>query len=177
MKTTYASLTIYLEVYRLMKGYLANALFSAADQMFNAFLAKKIREVLPRLDLYVPQENEAINDKSLYADSIMIFDGDNQYLDAADLLIAVIDVVEVDAGVAMELGRFITKMEMEEKPRYLYALYTDVRKQGTDNEQKINALKNDPTESQFMYRNLYVIGGIKKYGKLCQSVEELINVL
>lgn len=160
-----------------MKGYLANALFSTADQMFNTYLAEKIREAVPVLDLYVPQENEAINDKSLYADSIMIFDGDNRYLDEADLLIAVIDGVEVDAGVAMELGRFITKLELEDKPRFVYGLYTDVRLQGTDNEKKISALKKDPTESQFMYRNLYVIGGIKKHGKICHSVEELITVL
>mgnify|MGYP001343394103 CR=1 FL=1 len=160
-----------------MKGYLANSLFSSADQMFNRYLAEKIREALPDLDLYVPQENEAINDKSQYADSIMIFDGDNHYLDEADLLIAVIDGVEIDAGVAMELGRFITKKELWEKPRYVYGLYTDVRQHGADNDKKINALINDPAENQFMYRNLYVIGGIKKHGKLCRSVEELIHVL
>lgn len=160
-----------------MKGYLANALFSTADQMFNQYLAQKIREALPELDLYVPQENEALNDKSQYANSVMIFEGDNEYLDEADILIAVIDGVEVDSGVAMELGRFITLQELTDKPRYVYGLYTDVRKQGTDNKQKINALIEDATESQFMYRNLYVVGGIKKHGKLCESVEELIEVL
>lgn len=162
-----------------MRGYLANGLFSTADQMFNDYLAKKIREAVPSLDLYVPQENDEINDKSGYADSIMIFDADNAYLDSADVLIAVLDGIEIDSGVAAEVGRFIMHKEFHshEKPRYVYGLYTDVRQQGRDNEQKIKALIQDGSENQFMYRNLYVIGGIKKHGKLIDTVEDLIQTL
>lgn len=167
-----------------MKAYLANALFSEADQMFNTYLATEIRKALPFLDLYVPQENPALNDKTGYADSVTIFDGDNAYLDDADILIAVIDGLEIDSGVAAEVGRFVMYKEFLENidphnednpPRYIYALYTDVRQQGRDNQQKIDALIADGTENQFFYRNLYVVGGIKKHGKILTSVENLVN--
>lgn len=158
-----------------MKAYLANGLFSQADQMFNRYIANRVREAFPNINLYLPQENEGINDKAAYADSVMIFDGDNKYLDKADLLIAVIDGIEIDSGVASEIGRFLLMKENDDRERYVYALYTDTRQQGRENTSKIDALVSDGTENQFMYRNLYVIGGIKKHGKIVGSVDELIQ--
>lgn len=171
-----------------MKAYFAAPLFTAADQMFNAHIAKQIRHELPFLDLYLPQENEALNDKTGYADSITIFDGDNEYLDHADILICLLDGLEIDSGVAAEMGRFAVNKEHEEsvnnssgrqvfEPKYIYGLYTDVRQQGADNKLKIEALQKDPVENQFFYKNLYVVGGIKKHGKILNSVENLVNEL
>lgn len=165
-----------------MKAYLANALFSESDQMYNSYIAEMIRNTIKGVDLYVPQENPALNDKSGYADSMTIFDGDNHYLDEADILIAVIDGLEIDSGVAAEIGRFLAYKEVGEhafhtKPRYVYALYTDVRQQGRGNQQKVDALVADGTENQFFYRNLYVIGGIKKHGKILDSIENLCEEL
>lgn len=166
-----------------MRAYLANALFSEADQMFNKFLAKEIRKELPYLELYVPQENPALNDKFGYADSVTIFDGDNSYLDSADILIAVLDGVEIDSGVSAEIGRFVAQKEYREaekqpcSPKYIYGLYTDVRQQGRTNTRKIAALVADPTENQFFYRNLYTIGAVKKHGLILPSVEALVNTL
>lgn len=160
-----------------MKAYLANGLFSEADQLYNKLLAKEIRLALPGIDLYVPQENAALNDKSGYADSVSIFNGDNEYLDKADILIAVLDGVEIDSGVAAEVARFITLKEFNPTSKYTIGLYTDVRQQGRDNQKKINALIQDGTENQFMYRNLYVIGGIKNHGKIVSSIDELCNEL
>ena len=51
-----------------MKIYFANALFSHADFDYNAKLAAQIRTAIPKVDLYVPQENAAINNKEAYAD-------------------------------------------------------------------------------------------------------------
>lgn len=165
-----------------MKGYLANALFSKADQMFNAHLASEIRKAIPEISLYVPQENESINAKDGYADSLTIYSEDNAYLDQSDLMIVVLDGAEIDAGVAAEVGRFTTIREMEldqhgKTPRQIVALYTDVRQMGRDNALKIKAMQEDPTENQFFYRNLYVIGAIKKHGKIFSSVEELASHL
>lgn len=166
-----------------MKAYLANGLFSTADQMLNKELAKQIRNELPFLDLYVPQENEALNDKSGYADSVTIFNGDNQYLDDADILIAVLDGQDIDSGVAAEVGRFIAFKEAGNEnivgasPRYVYGLYTDIRQLGTENMQKIEALQKEGIENQFLYRNLYVVGAIKKHGKILTSMEALVNEL
>jgi nucleoside 2-deoxyribosyltransferase len=164
-----------------MKAYLANGLFSESDQAFNKYLAARIRESFPGLDLYVPQENEALNDKTGYADSVTIFDGDNRYLDEADILIAVLDGIEIDSGVAAEIGRFIALKEWEDevegayRPRYIFGLYTDVRQQGRDNQKKIDALIEDASENQFMYRNLYVLGAVKKHGLIATSSNQLIE--
>jgi nucleoside 2-deoxyribosyltransferase len=170
-----------------MKAYLANGLFSEADQAYNAYLAHRIRMSFPWVDLYVPQENEALNDKTGYADSRSIFKGDNEYLDGADILIAVLDGIEIDSGVAAEVGRYLAHTELEANlnttgrgnyaPRYVFGLYTDVRQQGAENAKKIDALVNEVAENQFMYRNLYVVGGIKEHGVIASSSDELIGLM
>lgn len=153
-----------------MKAYLANGLFSMADRLFNNIIAEEIRKEIKGIDLYVPQENDAINNKSSYADSIAIAEADMNKLESSDILIAVIDGVEIDSGVAAEIGAFY----MMNKP--IFALYTDVRQEGRDNSKKIQALIDSGVENQFMYRNLFVIGLIKKSkGDVCFTVTELID--
>lgn len=153
-----------------MKAYLANGLFGLGDRLLNTLIASEIRKQIEGIDLYVPQENDAINDKSLYADSIAIARADIDSLKESDFLIAVIDGVEIDSGVAAEIGAFY----MMDKP--IFALYSDVRQQGRDNSKKIEALINDGTENQFVYRNLFVVGLIKdRKGGIYSSVEELVE--
>lgn len=153
-----------------MKAYLANGLFGMGDRLLNSLIASEIRENIKGIDLYVPQENDAINDKSAYADAISIADADMDRLEESDFLIAVIDGVEIDSGVAAEIGAFY----MMDKP--IFALYSDVRQEGRDNKKKIDALIEDGTENQFMYRNLFVIGIIKKrQGGIYSKVDELVD--
>lgn len=153
-----------------MKAYLANGLFGLGDRLLNTLIASEIRKEIEGIDLYVPQENAAINDKSSYADSITIARADMDKLRESEFLIAVIDGVEIDSGVAAEIGAF----SMMDKP--IFALYSDVRQQGRDNENKIKALIADGRENQFMYRNLFVIGLIKGTdGDIYSTVEELIE--
>ena len=115
-------------------------------------MAAAIRGGIPGIELYVPQENDAINDKTAYADSLTIAEADLKMLVESDVLIAVLDGVEIDSGVAAEIGAF----SMLNKP--IIGVLTDVRQQGRDNMKKIEALKEDGTENQFIYRNLFVIG-------------------
>ncbi|NLC54533.1 MAG: nucleoside 2-deoxyribosyltransferase [Erysipelothrix sp.] len=152
-----------------VKVYFASPLFSAMEQEYNANVVKKLRAANPNLDIYLPQENMAINDKSLYADSLMIARGDNERLDDSDLLIAVLDGVAIDVGVATEIG-------------YAYArgvktigLYTDVRQGLGATSDKIDALTSQVAENQFHYINLYTIGCIKDNGKIVVSLDELIK--
>ena len=153
-----------------MKAYLANGLFGMGDRLLNSLIASEIRKEIKEIDLYVPQENDAINDKSSYADSITIAKADMDKLRESEFLIAVIDGVEIDSGVAAEIGAFY----MMDKP--IFALYTDVRQQGRDNNKKVEALINDSTENQFIYRNLFVIGLIKqREGNIYSTVEELVG--
>ena len=83
-----------------MKIYFANALFSQAEINYNAQLAAKIRQIDDAIDLYLPQENASINDKQAYADSKMIAQADTEKLVNSDLMIAVLDGLSIDNGVA-----------------------------------------------------------------------------
>ncbi len=162
-----------------MKAYLANALFSESEQLFNEYLALSIRSRMPEVDLYVPQENPDLNDKSGYADSLTIFNEDNAYLDAAEVLFAVIDGSDIDPGVAAEIGRFALMRELEVKKagaskRKIFGLFTDVRANGRDNQRKIDALIEDGTENQFIYRNLYVVGAMKEHGRIFHSSNDML---
>lgn len=155
-----------------MKAYLANGLFSIGDRLLNELIAGQLRAEIEHVDLYLPQENDAINDKSSFADSITIAQADMERLEESAFLIAVIDGVEIDSGVAAEIGAFY----MTGKP--IFALYSDVRQQGRDNQKKIDALVEDGTENQFIYRNLFVIGIIKKSGGgVYSNIEELVTAV
>ena len=150
-----------------MKAYLANGLFSIGDRYVNERIAAELRKAIDGIELYVPQENGAINDKSAYADSRAIAAADLAHLEESDVLIAVLDGVEVDSGVAAEIGVFSTFN------RPIIALFSDVRQQGRDNAKKIQALVEDGTENQFIYRNLFVVGLIKRNGVIVGTIEEL----
>lgn len=152
-----------------MKAYLANGLFSIGDRYVNEQIAKALREAVDGIALYVPQENDAINDKSSYADSLAIAAADLEHLQKSDVLIAVLDGVEVDAGVAAEIGVFSTFN------RPIIALFSDVRQQGRENEKKIQALIEDGLENQFIYRNLFVVGLIKQNGVIVSTIEQLVD--
>ncbi|MEY9979070.1 nucleoside 2-deoxyribosyltransferase [Lysinibacillus sp. RC79] len=154
-----------------MKAYLANGLFSLGDRLVNEQLAAAIREAVPGIELYVPQENDAINDKTSYADSLAIAQADLEMLQNSDVLVAVLDGVEIDSGVAAEIGAFA----MLNRP--IVGVFTDVRQQGRDNMMKIEALVRDGIENQFVYRNLFVIGLIKRTGVITTSIAEAVRAV
>jgi len=151
-----------------MKAYLANGLFSLGDRLVNERLAAAIRQAVPNIELYVPQENDAINDKSAYADSLAIAEADLEMLQKSDVLVAVLDGVEIDSGVAAEIGAF----SMLNRP--IIGVFTDVRQQGRENMMKIEALIRDGIENQFVYRNLFVIGLIKRNGVITTSINDAV---
>ncbi|GGG39979.1 Nucleoside 2-deoxyribosyltransferase [Lactobacillus apis] len=150
-----------------MKIYFANALFSQAELNYNAQLAAKIRQLDQTIDLYLPQENDSINDKQAYADSKMIAQADTEKLLASDLMVAVLDGLSIDNGVASEIGVAYAK----EIP--IIGLYTDTRQQGSSNQQKLQAL-GQIAENQFHYVNLYTTGLIKLNGTIVNSEADLL---
>lgn len=152
----------------MMKAYLANGLFSLGDRLVNERLATAIRQAIPDIELYVPQENDAINDKASYADSLAIAEADLAMLQMSDVLVAVLDGVEIDSGVAAEIGAF----SMLNRP--IVGVFTDVRQQGRENMMKIEALIRDGIENQFVYRNLFVIGLIKRNGVITTSIDDAV---
>lgn len=153
-----------------MKIYFANALFSQADINYNAQLAAQIRNLSPQIELYLPQENNDINDKQAYADSKMIAQADTEKLLASDLVIAILDGNAIDNGVASEIGvAYAQKIP-------IIGLYTDTRQQGAGNQQKLAAL-NQVAENQFHYVNLYTTGLIKLNGTIVNNEADLLTAI
>ncbi|MGM9904447.1 nucleoside 2-deoxyribosyltransferase [Enterococcus hirae] len=153
-----------------MNIYFAAPLFAKSDLLYNDMLVKKIREISPDLSIYLPQENEAINDKTAYADSQMIALADTQKVLESDLMIALLDGLTIDAGVASEIGVAYAKGIP------IIGLYTDSRQQGGTHPKKIAALQHT-AENQFHYLNLYTVGLIKLNGTIVSSEETLIDTL
>lgn len=153
-----------------MKIYFANALFSQAELNYNAQLAAKIRQLDSSIDLYLPQENDSINDKQAYADSKMIAKADTEKLVHSDLMVAVLDGLSIDNGVASEIGVAYAK----EIP--IIGLYTDTRQQGSDNREKLQAL-SQIAENQFHYVNLYTTGLIKLNGTIVNNEDDLVKAV
>ena len=138
------------------------------EQRYNAEVVKQIRETYPEVDVYLPQEQADINDKSQYADSKMIAQYDTDAVMASDLLIAVLDGLTIDAGVASEIGIAYAN----DIP--VLGLFTDPRQSGADVPEKLEAL-NEIAESQFPYVNLYTVGLIKLNGEIVNSEEKLVE--
>ncbi|WP_313540421.1 nucleoside 2-deoxyribosyltransferase [Enterococcus sp.] len=153
-----------------MNIYFAAPLFAASDLQYNAALVKKIRQQYPDITLYLPQENATINDKSAYADSTMIALADTEKVLTSDLMIACLDGLTIDAGVASEIGVAYAKGIP------VIGLYTDSRQQGADNQQKLTALQT-VAENQFHYVNLYTVGLIKLNGEIFSSEAALLEGL
>ncbi|WP_025728847.1 nucleoside 2-deoxyribosyltransferase [Atopobacter phocae] len=150
-----------------MKIYFAAPLFSESEQLYNATVVEKIRATYPEVAVYLPQEAVAINDKNSFANSQQIAQYDTDELLASQLVIAVLDGITIDAGVASEIGvAFQAGIP-------ILGLFTDVRQNGATNQQKLDALQ-EVAESQFPYVNLYTAGLIKKNGKILSSSSDLI---
>lgn len=152
-----------------LKIYFGAPLFNEMEQMYNAHVVKRIRERYgEQVEVYLPQENDSINDKTGFADSLAIAEGDNHYLEEADLLIAMLDGVTPDSGLSAELGYFYSMN------RPILGLYTDVRQGTYGNQEKIEAL-DDIAESQFSYINLYTVGLVKRRGEILNSSKTLVE--
>ena len=101
-----------------MKLYLAAALFSEAEQHFNAETADQLRG--KGHEVFVPQEVE-LNNAGATLDTKAIFRGDVKGLDWCDAVVAVLDGADVDSGTAWECGYAFAKG----KP--IYGIRTDFR--------------------------------------------------
>ncbi|GEK36626.1 nucleoside 2-deoxyribosyltransferase [Enterococcus thailandicus] len=151
-----------------MNIYFAGPMFAKSDLLYNANLVAQIREISPKITVYLPQENEAINDKIAYADSQMIALADTEKVLESQLMVALLDGLTIDAGVASEIGVAYAKGIP------VIGLYTDTRQQGGTHPKKIAALQ-EVAENQFHYLNLYTVGLIKLNGEVVASETELLK--
>lgn len=148
--------------------YFASPLFSNAELRYNTYVVEMIRKAYPDLKVFLPQEQMGINDKSNYADSKMIAKLDTDAVLESSLLIAVLDGLVIDPGVASEIGvAYASGIPV-------LGLLTDPRQQGYDNQQKIDAIA-EIAESQFSYLNLYTVGLIKLNGEIVNNESNLVE--
>jgi len=153
-----------------MKIYFAGPMFANADLRYNEYLVKEIRALNPNTEVYLPQENNAINDKAAYADSKMIALADTERVLESDLLVAVLDGLTIDPGVASEIGVAYAKGIP------VVALYSDTRQQGADNDKKLAALQ-ETAENQFHYLNLYTVGLVKLNGAVYGNEQKFLEAV
>lgn len=153
-----------------MKIYFAAPMFAESERLYNQMIVDQIREEYPKVAIYLPQENLAINDKTAYANSEMIALADTEKVLESQLMIAILDGLSIDAGVASEIGVAYAKGIP------VLGLYTDSRQQGGEHPKKIAAL-NEVGENQFHYLNLYTTGLIKLNGTILTSKQDLLAEL
>ena len=146
-----------------IKGYLASHFFDIFGFEGTAKLAAEIR-TKAGIDLYVPQENGDINNKEEAASvtALDIYEADTKELLESEVLIAYLDGVEIDAGVATEVGIFAGYREATKAPGLIVGIYSDMR-------------RKDPSNP--MYKNLFTLGAAQKFGVVVGTVEEAVAAI
>lgn len=142
-----------------MYGYLASHFFNDAMYRWTENLANEI-EKKTDLKLYVPHRNADINDKKNNDDiitDIKIAQADTSELKKSNILIACLDGLTIDDGVAGEIMAHGVMGEFEKEngidfPRMIIGIITDMRYLGTGENK--------------LYRNLMIVGKVKEHGKL-----------
>jgi nucleoside 2-deoxyribosyltransferase len=98
---------IDVSVFSRYRVYLAAPLFSVAERRYNYHLAKVLRTNL--FEVYLPQDTgDDSHDRERSAHQA-IFKKNLAALEAADLLVAVIDGADADSGTAWEMGYAFAK--------------------------------------------------------------------
>ncbi|EFI41731.1 nucleoside 2-deoxyribosyltransferase [Peptoniphilus sp. oral taxon 386] len=160
-------------------GYFASHFFNAATFEWTERVASII-ERETGIDLYVPQRNAEINDKKNNDDiinDIAISKADTAELKNANILIACLDGLTIDDGVAAEIMAHGIINEIEEEyginknfPRIIIGLITDMRYMGTGENK--------------LYRNLMIIGKVKEHGHLVigypgddSYIDEIVDII
>ncbi len=84
-----------------MKAFLAAPIFSTAEREFNSKLAEELRK--RGYEVFLAQELPLLSSES-EEDKKKIFSMDIEGLEGSDVVVAVLDGIDVDSGVAFELG-------------------------------------------------------------------------
>ena len=131
-----------------MKVFLASPLFNESERQFNSQIAKTLRE--NGFEVWLAQEAMLMNTES-HRDKETIYKYDIRALETSDIVLAILDGIDVDSGVAFEMGY----AKALNKP--VIGLKTDYR-----------------TFSRTDEVNLMLEVSVDK---ICASVDEVINLL
>lgn len=167
-----------------IRVYLAAPIFTEANRLYNEMIADRIEKKFPQIELYVPQRNSAINNKTKCANALQIATGDlTENLDNDDIMIAdVTGDCNPSIGVTFECGYFSRICEEEIKKygstkKKIISLYTDSRECSSTYLDAKNDLLKEFAESQYSYINLLLVGGLKRYGVMCRTIDEVLDEL
>jgi len=131
-----------------MKVFLAAPLFSESEREFNSKIAKKLRN--SGFEVWLAQESPFIKEGS-HEEKKRIYEEDISALETSDVVLAILDGVDVDAGVAFEVGY----AKALGKP--IIGLKTDYRT--FSGKEEVNLILEIP-----------II-------KICKGVDEVVNLL
>lgn len=144
-----------------MRIYLAGPLFSEAERAFLSALAARLRAA--GFECFVPHEQESGLAQPSPA-SIFALDYE-QGLKPAHALVAWLDGPQVDDGTACEIGLFHGLLRSDPWRKGMLGLVTDLRLQRRRPAFGSSAL------------NPFVAGAIESAGRLCWSVDEVLEQL
>jgi nucleoside 2-deoxyribosyltransferase-like protein len=140
-----------------VRVYFAGPLFTPYERSFIDECATRLRA--DGIDVFVPHENAlAAGDTS----PATIFRKDWDGLALADAVVALLDGPMVDDGTACEIGIFYALMQQDPAKKGIVGLLTDLR--GTLGHEGHGL-------------NLFVEGCIEAGGKICGSLDEVVEVL
>lgn len=166
-----------------IRVYLASQIFAECWRDYNEKLADRIQKEFPNVELYVPQRNKSINDKTRCAGAEEIATGDfTTNLDHDDVVVAVVDGDTPGIGTTVEIGYF-SRMCQEEIDRQgftkkcIISLYTDSRECSNTYLEAKNERLKEFAECQYSYINLLLVGALKRYGVMCRTIDEVIDQL
>src|SRR5919197_1146512 len=140
-----------------MRVYFAGPLFTPYERAFIDECVVRLRA--EGIDVFVPHEN-TLADGDISAATIFVKDW--QGLTEADAVVALLDGPMVDDGTACEIGIFYALMQSDPSKKGIVGLLTDLR----------STLGHEGHGL-----NLFVLGCVEAAGKVCESLDEVVEVL
>jgi hypothetical protein len=140
-----------------VRVYLAGPLFTPYERSFIDECAARLRA--EDIEVFVPHENALAAGNTTAA---TIFRKDWDGLSDADAVVAVLDGPMVDDGTACEIGIFYALMQSDSTKKGIVGLLTDLR----------STLGHEGHGL-----NLFVLGCVEAAGKVCGSMDEVVELL
>jgi hypothetical protein len=140
-----------------VRVYLSGPLFTPYERSFIDECAARLRN--EGIEVFVPHENALAAGDTTAA---TIFRKDWDGLSAADAVVAVLDGPMVDDGTACEIGIFYALMQSDPSKKGIVGLLTDLR----------STLGHEGHGL-----NLFVLGCVEAAGKVCRSMDEVVELL
>jgi hypothetical protein len=140
-----------------VRVYFAGPLFTPYERSFIDDCARRLRG--EGIEVFVPHETALA---ALDTSPAMIFRKDWEGLADADAVVAVLDGPMVDDGTACEVGIFYTLMQNDPTKKGIVGLLTDLRA---------------TLGHEGHGLNLFVHGCIEAAGKICGTLDEVVETL